>query len=140
MSNIDVHSLAGEALNAFWQVIIRRLPPARSGDLSPDSTVRLRLAAEAAVEEWIANNHASGLVTIGYRFRLIADVDRFQLPDELNRIHAFRAPAGMTGMVTSISPVILGKIDEHIPGAEHWQNQIFWGDAERFFQDTEPYP
>lgn len=49
-------ALADEALDAFWQVIVRHYPEATTGDLSPDRTIRLQLAAEAAIEEWVDNN------------------------------------------------------------------------------------
>jgi hypothetical protein len=50
------HSLADEALEAFWSVIVKHYPEARSGDLSPASTIGLQNAAESAIEEWIASN------------------------------------------------------------------------------------
>jgi hypothetical protein len=50
------HDLAGEALNAFWRVVLRRYPHSVTGDLSPQAATTLRLAAEAAVREWVANN------------------------------------------------------------------------------------
>jgi hypothetical protein len=52
----DIKSLAQEAEDAFWQVIVKRFPQATTGDLSIDRTIRLRLAAEEAIEEWIRNN------------------------------------------------------------------------------------
>ncbi len=45
-----------EALDAFWEAIVRRFPQARYGDLSPLQTLHLEEAAEAAVNEWIRNN------------------------------------------------------------------------------------
>ncbi len=56
MNAARFHELTNEALNAFWQVIVSRYPMAGTGDLSPEATIRLELAAEAAVEEWIMNN------------------------------------------------------------------------------------
>jgi hypothetical protein len=50
------HDLTSKALNAFWTVIVRRYPQSITGDLSPEATIGLRLAAEAAVREWIMNN------------------------------------------------------------------------------------
>ena len=49
-------SLADEALDAFWQVIVKHFPQATSGDLAIDLTMILQLAAETAIKEWIANN------------------------------------------------------------------------------------
>jgi hypothetical protein len=61
MSEPDIDSLADEALVAFWQVIVKRLPNATTGDLSPDRAIRLKVAAADAIEEWIANNFAPDL-------------------------------------------------------------------------------
>jgi hypothetical protein len=49
-------ALAYEALDAFWEVIVRRFPQAKFGDLSPERTIRLSDAAADAIEEWISNN------------------------------------------------------------------------------------
>lgn len=49
-------ALADEALAAFWQVIGRRFPQARSGDLSWDCVLNLQTAAEQAIEQWVENN------------------------------------------------------------------------------------
>jgi hypothetical protein len=49
-------ALADEALDAFWEVIARRFPQARFGDLSIDRTIRLQCVAEEAIAEWIDNN------------------------------------------------------------------------------------
>lgn len=54
--NPDLESLVREADDAFWAVIARRFPTAKSGDLSPERTVALTDAAEQAVSEWIENN------------------------------------------------------------------------------------
>jgi hypothetical protein len=56
MSASLFHELTNEALDAFWQLIVSRYPTAETGDLSPEATIRLQLAAEAAVKEWIMNN------------------------------------------------------------------------------------
>jgi hypothetical protein len=48
--------LADEALGAFWEVIVRRFPEAKYGDLSPGRTVALDDTAREAIEEWIRNN------------------------------------------------------------------------------------
>jgi len=49
-------TLAEEALDAFWQVIARRFPQARTGDLSWDCVLALRSAAEQAIQQWVENN------------------------------------------------------------------------------------
>jgi len=45
-----------EACEAFWEVIVRHFPDAKSGDLSPERTIRQRMANVDAIEEWIRNN------------------------------------------------------------------------------------
>ncbi len=65
----------------------------------------------------------------GYRFRLVRVVDRS--PD-------FVAPAGLTGTVTVVASGIWAKMDQHIPGAEHWDNELHWGLRGEFLFDTEP--
>lgn len=49
-------SIADEALDAFWQVIARRFPQARSGDLSWDCVMTLQTAAEQAIKQFVENN------------------------------------------------------------------------------------
>lgn len=48
--------LIEDALDAFWKVIADRFPAAYTGDLSPERTIALDMAAERAVGEWIENN------------------------------------------------------------------------------------
>lgn len=52
----DLDALVRAADAAFWEVVVRHFPTAKSGDLSPLATVRLARAQEAAVSEWFANN------------------------------------------------------------------------------------
>jgi hypothetical protein len=56
MNNRELHNLVEDANQAFWQVIAERFPQARNGDLSPWATIKLHLAQEEAVKEWITNN------------------------------------------------------------------------------------
>jgi hypothetical protein len=51
-----LRSVADDALEAFWQVVVQRYPQAETGDLSPMATIRLQTAAENAIAEWIDNN------------------------------------------------------------------------------------
>lgn len=51
-----IEDFAHAALDAFWQTIVDRFPQARFGDLSPERTIRLQVAAEEAIAEWINNN------------------------------------------------------------------------------------
>lgn len=48
--------LEDEACEAFWAVIARHFPDAKFGDLSPEATIRQRLANSDAIAEWISNN------------------------------------------------------------------------------------
>jgi hypothetical protein len=56
MTESTIQVLIDEALTAFWEVVVRHYPQAETGDLSPWATIKLTLAAENAVEEWIDNN------------------------------------------------------------------------------------
>jgi hypothetical protein len=66
---------------------------------------------------------------LGQRFRLKRPVDRF--PD-------FLAPSGLTGTITVTEGLIAGKMDQHIPGVDHWENEIWWDTKAEFFADAEP--
>ena len=56
MSKHPYRQITEEALDAFWAVIVKRYPQAKTGDLSPLTTVALSMAAEDAVEEWVTCN------------------------------------------------------------------------------------
>ena len=56
MTTLTIKVLIDEALTAFWEVVVRHYPQAETGDLSPWATIKLTLAAENAIEEWIGNN------------------------------------------------------------------------------------
>jgi hypothetical protein len=56
MTTLTSKVLIDEALTAFWEVVVRHYPQAEIGDLSPWATIKLTLAAENAIEEWIDNN------------------------------------------------------------------------------------
>ena len=56
MNSPTIRTLTNEALEAFWRVVAEHFPQAETGDLSPLADITLQTAAEAAVEEWIANN------------------------------------------------------------------------------------
>ena len=66
----------------------------------------------------------------GYHFKLICQVDRF--PD-------FLTPSDLTGVATVVDDSgVWGRMDQHIAGAEQWDNQILWPTPDEFFQDTVP--
>jgi hypothetical protein len=56
MTKSTIADLANEALDAFWEVVVRHNPQAKTGDLSPWTTIKLTIAAENAIEEWISAN------------------------------------------------------------------------------------
>ena len=56
LSKNDLRELTDQALDAFWQVIVKRFPDATTGDLTPWTTIKLQIAAEHAVEEWVDGN------------------------------------------------------------------------------------
>jgi hypothetical protein len=127
---MNTQRLADEALDAFWHVIVTHFPKATTGDLSPLATFHLHQAAEAAVKEWIANNVTTreSDIAVGYRFRLFRQVDRF--PD-------FLAPADLTGVVTAVDDNgVWGRMDQHIAGAQQYDNQIHWQTPDEFARDT----
>ena len=129
---MNTPQLTSEALDAFWQVIVERFPKATTGDLSPLATFQLHQAAKAAVREWIANNVTTQETDIaeGYRFRLFRPVDRFA---------DFLARADLTGIVTAVdNSGVWGRMDQHIAGAEQWDNHIHWQTEEEFARDTIP--
>lgn len=59
MTTSTIAALTDEALDAFWEVVVRHNPQAKTGDLSPWATIKLTLAAENAIGEWIAANVGS---------------------------------------------------------------------------------
>jgi hypothetical protein len=132
MDNDELRNLIHEADSAFWEIIVRRFSWATTGDLSPGATMVLHLAQEEAVKEWIANNVTTqqSAVARGYRFSLFRDVDRF--PD-------FIVKAGLTGTVASADDNgVWAGMDQPVPGAESWDNQIHWETTEEFAEDTRP--
>jgi hypothetical protein len=129
---MNTQQLTNEALDAFWQVIVKHFPQTTTGDLSPLATFQLHQAAESAVRDWIATNVTTqeSDIAAGYRFRLFRPVDRF--PD-------FLAPIGLTGTVIAVDDSgVWGRMDQRIAGAEQWDNQIHWQTPEEFASDTVP--
>lgn len=57
-------------------------------------------------------------LTVGTRVVLTGPVERYP---------HFIAPAGATGVVTDETRGVLSvRMDEHLPGAEDWDNEIVW--------------
>ena len=132
MKNDKLRHIIENADIAFWEVVVKHFPHATAGDVSPWATIRLHQAQQEAVEEWIANNVMTqgSDIAPGYRFKLLRDVDRF--PN-------FRAEAGLTGTVTSADESgVWARMDDHVAGAEQWDNQIHWDTPDDFAWDTAP--
>ena len=129
----EIHRLIEDADMAFWTVIGNHFPEATTGDLSIDRTFRLAAAQSTAVKEWISNNVPLRLAHIipGLHFQLRNDVDR--LPD-------FLAPAGMTGTITVADEHgVRARMNQHIDGAEHWDNELRWESKDAFVLDVAYY-
>lgn len=60
MKHPCLQPITDEALDAFWEVLVKRFPQAKTGDLSPLATIALQIAAEDAVCEWVNNNVPGG--------------------------------------------------------------------------------
>ncbi len=45
-----------EAMDAFGEILVRNFPEATSGDLSPEITMQLVFAMEAAIKQWVSAN------------------------------------------------------------------------------------
>jgi hypothetical protein len=56
ISKAELHTLIEDAQVVFWEVLVKRYPEAKTGELSIDRTIRLHLAAREAVEEWVEQN------------------------------------------------------------------------------------
>lgn len=63
----QVSRVVEEALDAFWDVVIDHFPLAKSGDLSPETTLALDAAANNAVEEWVKTNAPTVRRNMGLR-------------------------------------------------------------------------
>ena len=50
MTKSTIADLANEALDAFWEVVVRHNPQAKTGDLSPSTTITLTIAAQEGIE------------------------------------------------------------------------------------------
>lgn len=54
--SLHIESITETAEAAFWAEVVRLVPEATTGDLSPLATHAFQTAAENAIAEWIANN------------------------------------------------------------------------------------
>jgi hypothetical protein len=113
------HAIVEAALEAFWATVAARVPEAKSGDFPPDADSAIERAAYEAVTTWLLLNAPPKLPPIGARVRLRRDVERYP---------HFIARAGMVGTVTEADADsgVSVKLDEHLDGAEEWENQVKW--------------
>jgi len=80
----------------------------------------------------MSNQNAHTLPAVGARFRLTEAVERFP---------HFTAPAGAAGTVTDASPhVVCMHMDDYLPGAEDWDNEIVWTIDNDYDENGEPAP
>lgn len=56
LMSTKINELTQDALDAFWEVIAKQFPNAKSGDLSPLVSFHLTQAAESAVRAWVSAN------------------------------------------------------------------------------------
>lgn len=71
---------------------------------------------------------------------MIREGDRVVLARAVERYPHFLAPAGLTGEVVVAEPELVSvRMDERLPGAEAWENEIEWGEglSERAGEDLE---
>lgn len=52
--------------------------------------------------------------------------DRVRLTNDVERYPHFIAKGGSAGTVTEVGENVIVKMDEHIPGAEEWENEVHW--------------
>jgi len=79
---------------------------------SPDSLDPAELRKTGSPARW--------LPTVGDRYRLARDVDRYP---------HFIAPSGAAGTITQADAHgIALKLDEPLPGAEEWDNEVVWAE------------
>lgn len=55
--------------------------------------------------------------------------DRFVLTQVVERYPHFSAPVGLTGTVVEVDPMVAGKMDLPLKGAEEWDNEIMFGQS-----------
>jgi len=61
---------------------------------------------------------------------MIREGDQVVLARTVERYPHFLAPAGLTGeVVIAELELISVRMDEHLPGAEAWENEIEWGEG-----------
>jgi hypothetical protein len=65
----------------------------------------------------------------------------FRLTEPVERFPHFTAPDGGAGTVTDASPdVVCMHMDDYLPGAETWDNEIVWTIDNDYDENGEPAP
>lgn len=144
--SVGMERLADRAAHAFDRlrsqyptVAVARLPKTALVDVGTFDPWQGRITprdaeAERAIADWLdasdldpAELQKSGaparwLPSVGDRYRLARNVDRYP---------HFIAPTGATGTITQADGHgIALKLDEHLPGAETWDNEVVWAEEQ----------
>ena len=56
MNNQKLYEVAGEAFDMIFEHVASQYPEAKSGDLSPEKNMKLNIALNEAIEEWVRFN------------------------------------------------------------------------------------
>ena len=135
----DKKLLVQEGLDAFWDVIAQKFPEAKTGDLSPLTTLQLDQAAETAIHEWIESNvpkpqntpaHTPGpwfvdrqsrysaLCIKPYPGRIVCDIDGTDVEAEANAMLIAAAPElrrESQSLYDAIQYYLIGVPDSELP-------------------------
>jgi len=92
---IDIKQLSYEALEAFWDVVVSRFPKPKFGDVSPECSIALSIAAEDSITEWVTVNakidHRAIKSSVIHELLTVAVVCRFVIGDRLATLREERA-------------------------------------------------
>lgn len=107
------------AERAFFAELADGYPAATSGDFPPDADLAWKEAAHAAARIWLRLNAPE---IEGSCYRLTRTVERYP---------HFTCPAGATGdVLEATADMVRLRMHEHLPGAEEWENEIIWTQAD----------
>lgn len=117
----NVHHENGSSLNVTasrmgWMVNVGETTSIVSNDL-PVATTAAVIAAFAATLEAVTAAAVAEVFPVGTRVRLRRNVERFP---------HFIAGEGTTGIVVTTDEQFCVRMDDHLPGAEEWENEILW--------------
>lgn len=96
--------------------------------IAREASHRAKVCRDRMAEEWatlVRMKEAHLAFPVGARVVLAGTIDRFP---------HFMVKAGATGVVTvSDERTIAVKMDDHVKGAEEWDNEIVWYDGDRIY-------